>query len=105
MSFHGSHYIFFSILIFLMVACKGRSFRAGSNSMESTIIVGDHFYVTRSSHFERNDIVVFNYYGNDYSAPPDEFGKFEQHWEKRVFRLIAFSGDSLEIKDGEVIVN
>jgi len=93
------------LLLFSMPACKGRFFRASSGSMEATIRVGEKFFVSRNDKFERNDIVVFNYYGNDYQSPRDENGNFSQHWEKRVFRLIALSGDSLNITGGDVFVN
>jgi signal peptidase I len=99
-----SGFLLFPLLFFLS-ACKGRFFRASSGSMEATIMVGEKFYVTETDKFERNDIVVFNYYGNDYQSPRDENGNFSQHWEKRVFRLIALSGDSLNITGGDVFVN
>ena len=80
-------------------------FRAGSNSMAETIRPGDPFYVSKKNSFKRNDIVVFDFFGNDYLSGMDETGKFKQHWERRVYRLIAFSGDSLSIKNGDVLIN
>lgn len=68
-------------------------------------MAGEPFYVRSADSFHRNDLVVFDYYGNDYSKMPDENGRFPQHWERRVFRLIALSGDSLEIRGGDVYVN
>jgi signal peptidase I len=88
-----------------LFSCKGRIYRSPSASMAETIREGETFYVSKTKSFERNDIVVFNYYGNDYALGPDEKGRFKQHWEKRFYRLIALSGDSLNIKDGDVIVN
>jgi len=67
-------------------------------------MAGDIIYVTRTHEFKRNDIVVFDYYGQDYSSPGED-GAYNMHWSKRFYRLIALSGDSLLIKDGEVIVN
>jgi signal peptidase I len=90
----------------LLGSCKGHYYKARSSSMSETIQPGDRFYVKETTDFKKNDIVVFNYYGDDYTAPPDEeTGKFRQHWEKRIFRLIAFSGDTIAIKDDEVFVN
>jgi signal peptidase I len=73
--------------------------------MEGTIMVGQRFYVTPTKNFHRNDIVVFDYVGEDYGSINDETGKYNLKEEKRVFRLLAISGDVLEIKKGEVYVN
>ncbi|HEX7847010.1 MAG TPA: S26 family signal peptidase [Chitinophagaceae bacterium] len=101
-----SRFVFlFSIVLFL-AACKGRFYRAGSNSMDGTIPAGSKFFVTPTSSFNRNDVVVFKHWGNDYSSPiPGELEKFNKHWEKRVYRLIAFSGDSVQLIDADVLVN
>jgi signal peptidase I len=93
------------IVLFFLFSCKGQYYRARSSGMEGTIMKGDKFFVTPTSQFERNDIVVFDYFGPDYTSPDVENGTFKLHWEKRIYRLIAYSGDSLEIKDGEVFVN
>jgi len=95
-------YFFFIPLIY---SCKNRFFRAASGGMENTIMTGQNFYVEPTEKFERNDIVVFNYFGNDYNSPTDEPGKYKMHWEKRIYRLIACSGDRLEIRNGDVLVN
>jgi signal peptidase I len=95
---------FFLIFLFLL-SCRGRYYRIPSACMEETIMAGEQFFVTSADKFERNDIVVFNYFGPDYSSPDEETGTYNLHWEKRIFRLIAYSADSLEIKDGEVFVN
>lgn len=68
-------------------------------------MTGETFYVKRTSDFKRNDIVVFNYFGEDYNFPTEEPGKFEMQWQKWFKRLIAWSGDSIWIKDGEVFLN
>jgi signal peptidase I len=73
--------------------------------MENTIMPGEKFFVTRTGDFKRNDIVVFDYYGNDYRLGPDESGQFKQHWEKRIYRVIAVSGDTLQLKNDEVLIN
>lgn len=96
------------ILVFfcvLLLSCKSRYFRASSVGMENTIMAGQNFFVQPAKKFGRDDIVVFNYYGNDYSSPAEEPETYKQHWEKRVYRLIAYSGDIIEIKDGEILVN
>lgn len=67
-------------------------------------MAGDIIYVTRTHEFKRNDIVVFDYYGEDYMHPAED-GKFNMRWEKRFYRLAAISGDSIMIKEGDLFVN
>lgn len=73
--------------------------------MEETIKVGEPFYVKATSIFNRGDIAVFDFYGNDYTSGPDENLHFKQHWEKRIYRIIALSGDVVQIKKDTVYVN
>lgn len=97
-----------SILIvaaLLFCSCKGRMYRQPTGSMEETIMMGESFYTTSTKDFKRNDIVVFDYWGEDYTRPLEEPGMFEMSWQKWVKRLIAFSGDTLDIKDGDVFIN
>lgn len=89
----------------IFLSCGGRYYRNSSSSMSETIKQGERFYVKKTSLFKRNDIVVFNYYGNDYSSQPNEDGVWKQHWEKRVCRIIAMSGDIVEIKNGTIFIN
>jgi signal peptidase I len=98
-------FILSALISIFLAGCKGKLYRAASASMETTIKTGETFYVSRTNSFKRNDIAVFDYYGNDYSSPPDENMHFKMHWEKRIYRLIALSGDSLQIKNAEVFVN
>jgi signal peptidase I len=93
------------LLLFFTISCKHRFYRAASGSMEETIKPGDNFAVTITDKFERNDIVVFDYYGPDYSSMDPETGEMKLHWERRIFRLIAYSGDSVKIVEGELFVN
>lgn len=86
-------------------SCKGGVYRAPSDSMAETIREGEPFYITSASRFDRNDIVAFHYYGDDYSATPDQEGHFQKRWEKRFCRLIAKSGDSLQIRNDSVYLN
>src|SRR5262249_55239230 len=46
-----------------------------------------------------------DYFGVDYASPPDQTGEFKLTNHKRVFRVIASSGEVFEIKRGEVYVN
>lgn len=92
-------------VVSILLSCGGRYYKNSSSSMSETIKQGERFYVKKTSQFKRNDIVVFNYYGNDYSSQPNEYGEWRQHWEKRVFRLIAMSGDVIEIRKGNLFVN
>ena len=96
--------ILYLLIGVFVTGCKEKYFRAPTGSMEGTIRTGEKFYVTAANKFERNNIVVFNYFGEDYASLPED-GKFKLHWEKRVYRLMAFSGDTLLIKDGEVFIN
>ena len=94
------------LLLITLSACRGRLFRQSSSAMEGTIMVGGTFYVRKTNTFEKNQIVVFNYYGPDYSSIPlDGSPPAKMHWEKRTYRLVALSGDILHIKNGEVYVN
>jgi signal peptidase I len=93
------------IVLFLSFSCKQRFYRAASGSMEETLMVGQTFRVIMSDKFERNDIAVFDYFGPDYNKTDEETGSYKMSWAKRIYRLIAYSGDSVEIKEGEVFVN
>ncbi len=73
--------------------------------MEATIGTGEIFYVTKTTHFNKNDIAVFNFYGPDYSKMVDPAEPIPMHWEKRFYRLMAVSGDTILVKDGDVFVN
>lgn len=63
-------------------------------------MAGDKIHVIKTDTFNKNDIVVFDYYGDDYSKAPDESGNYKMAWQKLVYRLAAISGDLVEIKDG-----
>src|SRR6185436_15999 len=93
------------LLLVITISCKHRFFRAASGSMEETIKPGDNFAVTITDKFERNDIVVFDYYGPDYSTMDPETREMKLRWERRIFRLIAYSGDSVQIVNGDLFVN
>ncbi len=98
-------YCLIIVLIVVLTACKHRFFRESSASMEGTIKVGQSFYVNPTKKFHNGDIVVFDYRGEDYSSINEETGKYNLKEEKRVFRLLAMSGDVFEIRKGEVYVN
>ncbi|MBL7744341.1 MAG: signal peptidase I [Chitinophagaceae bacterium] len=98
------HLRYLLFLLFLL-SCRGRFYRVPSSAMEGTIMTGEHITVIQADSFKRNDIVVFDHFATDYSSGPDEEGNFKEHWEKRVHRLIAYSGDVLEIKKGDVYIN
>lgn len=96
-----------ALALLLSVSCnQPHNFHVPSGSMEETIKRGQNVVVTRTDKFERNDIVTFDLYGPDYSSSPDpETGERKQVWSKRIYRLIAMSGDSVQISEGEVFVN
>lgn len=58
--------IFFILAIF---GCKQKFYRAGSSSMEKTLMTGQRFLMTETKQFNWNDLVVFNIYSDDYSKP------------------------------------
>jgi signal peptidase I len=66
-----------------------------SGSMEPTLAVGDHYWVNRLTYRfhgpDRGDIIVFR-------SPVDEQTGF-------IKRVIAVSGDSIEIREKHVILN
>ena len=97
--------VFLLFALAAFASCRPHYFRNSSASMEATIKQGEKFYVAPARTFKQNDLAVFDYFGNDYSSPPDDMGKYKLKWEKRVFRLIALSGDVVEIRQGEVYVN
>lgn len=97
--------IYLPIVLLWLFSCKPHLYRQTSVGMEATIMEGEKFFVTFPDEYKRNDIVIFDYYGPDFTSYTDDKEKLKMHWEKRVYRLIAYSGDSVEIKNGEVFVN
>lgn len=73
--------------------------------MEETIQMGEPIYVKETGNVKKGDIVVFDFYGPDYTAGVDEYGQFNLHWEKRICRITASSGDSIEIKNDTLYIN
>lgn len=73
--------------------------------MASTIPVGSRIVINGADSYDRNDIVAYTYFGNDYSKQMDEDGHYPQHWETRISRIIAVSGDSMLINDGDIFIN
>ncbi len=71
-----------------------KAYKIPSKSMEPTLLVGDHILVDRSqpAHSpKRGDIIVFKYP----ESPSKEF----------VMRVVALSGDTVEIKDKTFYLN
>ncbi len=94
------------IAVCLLQSCKGKYYNIPSGAMAETLPVGSRIYVVKSTVFKNDDIAVFNYFGDDYRKPlEDEFGKYEQSWQKIVQRIIASSGDKMEIRNGDVYLN
>lgn len=98
---------FYILLLFCIgsFSCKHRVYREVSGSMKNTLGVNQTFFVSIPDEFKRGDIAVFNYYGPDYLHPLEEPGQYNLHWEKRIYRLIALSGDVIQIKGGDIFVN
>ncbi len=100
-----TNYLLFLLMPMLVTGCKKRFFRASSASMEATIPAGAGFWVTQTKKFQRNDIAVIDHYGPDYSLPLNEDGTYKLAWIKKVYRIVALSGDTLTIINGDIIVN
>jgi len=71
--------------------------------MENTIMIGTEFFVNPTEEFHRNDIVVFEHVFPDFDA--DEYGERPLITGKKLCRIIAWSGDVVEIRNDEVYVN
>jgi signal peptidase I len=85
----------------LLCSCKGKLYRMTSGSMENTIKQGNRFFVASSKEFKKGDIVAFNYYGNyDYTVTP-----VLRRWHARIYRLVAFSGDTVQVSEANLYVN
>lgn len=83
----------FILTSMLLMSCDPLFMRMTSKSMEGTINEGDLVWVNPTKQINKNQIVAFNH--NDQLVG-------EQVW---IFRVIAISGDKIEIKSGEVFIN
>jgi signal peptidase I len=71
------------------------SFRSPTGTMLTTLAIGDHFFVDkRRAALARGDIVVFRFP----PAPAVEYAV-------RVKRVVALAGDTIEMRDGVLLVN
>lgn len=72
-----------------------RSFRSPTSTMAPTLTIGDHFVVDlRRPPLRRGDVVVFQASPKDASEP-----------SLRTKRVIGLAGDTVELRDGTVLVN
>jgi len=81
------------LISFVAVSCN-RTFNVTTDSMSNTINAGQVIKLKKIKSINRGDIVFFR--------KDDNSGQVKRTW---LFRVIAFSGDTVEIKDGNVIVN
>ena len=83
------------ILAFILRTFVIQAFYIPSGSMENTLLPGDMILVNKFIYYftdiKRGDIVVFKY--------PNDMTK------DYIKRVIALSGDTVEIKDGDVYIN
>lgn len=93
------------IAVCLLQSCKGKYYNIPSGAMAETLPAGSRVYVTKTDTFKNDDIAAFKLYTDDYTKPPGEDGKFEQSWQKWIKRIVASSGDKLEIRRGDVYLN
>lgn len=98
---------FLFVVAIALFSCKNRSRSsyATGDSMSGTIKPGQAFYIEYRDTFQRNEIVSFNIYTYEYRLPPDEAGYYPKAWQGQIFRLMAVSGDEIEMKEGIFSVN
>jgi len=82
------------LLIALVVTSCGQTFNVTTDSMSNTFNVGQVIKLKNKATIDRGDIVFFR--------KDRKSGQGRETW---LFRVVAFSGDMVEIKDGNVIVN
>ena len=83
-----------SLTIILVAGCTGHTFRVATDSMSNTFNTGQVLELKKKTSIDKGDIVFFR--------PNRNPKKQEEIWLSRV---IASSGDILEIRDGNVLVN
>jgi signal peptidase I len=83
-----------SLIIILVAGCTGNTYRVTTDSMSNTFNTGQVLELKKKTSIDKGDIVFFRPNMN----PKNQ----EEIW---LFRVVASSGDILEIKDGNVIVN
>jgi signal peptidase I len=97
--------IAFLLFTIAIISCRGRLYRIPSSSMANTLKPGETVNVSPASSYERNDVACFEIFADDYMGPSDEEGKYKKNWQKRISRIVAVSGDSLQIKKGDLYLN
>lgn len=81
-------------IIFLFAGCTGRTYRVTNESMSGTLTNGQVLELSKKTLINRGDIVFFRTDKNP-----------KKQVETWLFRVIALSGDTLEIKNGNVMIN
>lgn len=82
------------LLISLVAGSCNQTYNVTTDSMSNTFNAGQVIKLKEKDSINRGDIVFFR---KDYNS-----GQAKETW---LFRVVAFSGDTIEIKDGNVIVN
>jgi len=82
------------LLISLVVGSCSQTYNVTTDSMSNTFNAGQVIKMKNKASINREDIVFFR---KDYNS-----GQGKETW---LFRVVAFSGDTVEIKDGNLIVN
>jgi signal peptidase I len=82
------------LIIMLAAGCTGQTYRVTTDSMSNTFNTGQILEPKKKTSLDKGDIVFFR--------PGKNPKKQEEIW---LLRVIASSGDILEIKDGNVFVN
>lgn len=85
--------LFTLITLISLISCQNHEFKVSTTSMESTFKKGEIITIEPKMEIKSNDIIAFE--------------QIDERFEKGVwiFRVIAVSGDVVEIKKGKVYVN
>ncbi len=82
------------LFIILIAGSCGQAYKVTTESMSDTFNPGQILKLKNKTSFNRGDVVFFK---RDHNP-----GQVKETW---LFRVIAFSGDTIEIKNGDVTVN
>jgi signal peptidase I len=102
---HSLHFLIPALLPLLFSSCTTNIYTLPSRSMEATLPLESKAYITETDHFKHNEISAYYYYGENYTKPKLSDGSFERKWQRRVSRIIALSGDTLQIKGGDIFIS
>lgn len=101
-------YVFILLCLVLasLPACKRSVVRYSSIAMEATIQQGEKVRVFQTRDFKRNDIAAFTRMENELIGTGyNEDGSTTRQLMQFMYRIIALSGDTLQIINNRVLIN